>query len=257
MEEPYVFDLDDDLDDLDLDDSSETQAPAPVDKDDIRIPKARFDEETRKLREANAALQAQLDGAKASTPADPLVELNAKLDELEEAYEDAMIEGDKALSKQLRTQLRAVRGQVDTYHRNNTTHEAASMSREETTFQTVVAEIERNHPMFDSTSPRFDAEATQDVLAMMAGYTQNGMNRTDALKKAVSRLAPPSNQRGLRDASSRARNADAARRQPPSRPGIGNSPADDMDVDIMRLSPSDIAKMDSRKLSVLRGDYLE
>lgn len=254
---PFAFDLDDDLDPLDNELGGKPPAASTPPEDDIKIPKARYDEETHKLREQNAALQAALQAAKPPEPKeDPVVALQAQLDALEDQYEDAVIEGDKVLSKQLRAQLRAVRDQIGSHQRASTTHEAASMSREEMAYQNVVTELERDYPVLNSNHKSFDSALTDEVLALMSGLVQRGMPRAEALRKAATRLAPPPTQSGLRDAASRARNADAARRQPPSSPGLGAAPTDES-VEISRLTPEEVAKMDARKLSILRGDYLE
>ena len=257
----------DDLDDNDTDEYASAPDTSGADpegkkdtkKDDIHIPKSRYDEEMAKMKAKYEALEAQVKTQPAAQREDPSVKWRTELEDLEDKYEEALLDGDKATAKQLRTQRRQLQNKLEAYQAQATTNTATSASQEAATFNATVSQYEAKYPQLDSNSPTYDQTLTEDVLTMMAGYISNGKSRAEALKLSVKRLVPdaPAQNANQRGTEARRKALIAQNRQPPSSPGLGGVPtADEFDVDVAGLSRADIAKMDAKKLSILRGDYL-
>lgn len=257
----------DDLEDFDLPGDPAPKGGEPGGKgkdkagdDGISIPKARFDQEVAKLRRQRDELEQQLRAKTTPPPEDQLPKLETELSEQEDAYEEALLDGDKEKARTIRNAMKELRRKIDAEKYSRTTGAASTVSREESAFQRTVADIEAKYPILDSNSDSFDEELTDDVLAMMQGMVQRGKSRSDALKAAVKRLVPEpgdasKDKRGL---DSRRKAADANRRQPPSRPGLGGGlSADDLGLDVNTMTGEELAKLDPKKLSVLRGDVLD
>ena len=232
--------------------------------DDKFIPKARFDEEIKRQREQNAELERKLAalGDKSSqkaTDEDPMAALLERRASLEDALDDAQAEGDRDAIKAARAALRALDLQERQLLVQHAVSSSAAISRETTTYSQAAQEIERNYPELDSNSDQYDAVATENVLALMAGYVQAGKDKATALKQAVATLmgnrTPKTGDK--RNAAQRNAALDAAERQSPLKPRFGEAPNErSLAVDVSKLSDAEFSKLSDRHLSLLRGDVI-
>ena len=232
--------------------------------DDKFIPKARFDEEIKRQREQNAELERKLAalGDKSSQKTadeDPMAALLERRASLEDALDDAQAEGDRDAIKAARAALRALDLQERQLLVQHAVSSSAAISRETTTYSQAAQEIERNYPELDSNSDQYDAVATENVLALMAGYVQAGKDKATALKQAVATLmgnrTPKTGDK--RNAAQRNAALDAAERQSPLKPRFGEAPNErSLAVDVSKLSDAEFSKLSDRHLSLLRGDVI-
>lgn len=232
--------------------------------DDKFIPKARFDEEIKRQREQNAELERKLAalGDKSSQKTadeDPMAALLERRASLEDALDDAQAEGDRDAIKAARAALRALDLQERQLLVQHAVSSSAAISRETTTYSQAAQEIERNYPELDSNSDQYDAVATENVLALMAGYVQAGKDKVTALKQAVATLmgnrTPKTGDK--RNAAQRNAALDAAERQSPLKPRFGEAPNErSLAVDVSKLSDAEFSKLSDRHLSLLRGDVI-
>lgn len=269
------LELDVDLDDEDLfgeetDEEREEREAAEAKaarEANIRIPKHRFDAEidaarTRadKAEEEAEALRAQLaerQAPAAKTDAPPLVEVANYITQLEDQYEDAVIDGEKEEAKAIREKLNQARD----YMTQRRIDEATTTTRDQTLgsikYETALAHIEAAYPSLDPNDPAYDADSTAEVAELAKTFMKAGQSNIQALQRATQLL--------LRDPAAPAAPAKPARRviEPPAGlPGQPRSTAQSGrtaapgGVRIENLSQEAFAKIDERTLSKARGDTL-
>lgn len=270
------LELDVDLDDEDLfgeeteeekEERLAAEAKAEREKN-IRIPKHRFDEEvgaarTRAERAEQEAeeLRAQLaeraaPAAKTDAPP-PLAEVANYITQLEDQYEDAVIDGEKEEAKAIREKLNRARD----YMTQRRIDEATTTTRDQTLgsikYETALAQIEAAYPALNPNDPAYDADVTAEVAELAKTFMKAGQSNTQALQRATQLL--------LRDPVAPAAPAKPARRviEPPAGlPGQPRSTAQSGrtaapgGIRIENLSQDAFAKIDERTLSKARGDTL-
>ena len=164
-------------------------------REEQHIPKARFNEvnERRKeLEEEVAQLRAMVESKKepSETPQD-LSSLRAKESEIEEQIEEALYDGDRDKIKELRGELRQVRGKIDsalTDEAERRAEERITRKQEQNSFAETASKLEEKYPILNSETG--DKKAINMVIALRDSYIAKGMSLTKALVTAVEEVAP-------------------------------------------------------------------
>ena len=207
-----------------------TEEETPPAKRDTVIPRARFDEVNAKLhaaREEAEQLRAALEAKASPEPASAV-----DVDDLEDQYFEAILEGDKDKAKGLRSKINA-----EIYNKAeaaSTAAVSASLSQREakTSFEKAVAQTVTDFPFLDSNSPESSPEAIAEVVEWRDFYIAKGDSPASALQKAAQKVAPlyatasPDTQPPATDKRKQAAVANAAKAnaaQPPRvDAGVGN-----------------------------------
>ncbi len=231
------------------------------------IPKSRFNEVNEQRKEAErraeaaeqevAALRA---AAAKSPPADaaPAFDEDAK----EEAYADALMNGDTKGAAAIRKEINAHLRSEATAHAR---HQAQADYDQRAMANALNAESQRALQEFPFLDTEAGAEALELIVASRNAKIARGMPAHEALRAAVDaiahRFAPPA--RGLQNESARtdsrtaaalARGAADSTAQPPSmHAGIGNR-ATASRVNVEQLSDEQFANLSEAEKKRLRGD---
>jgi hypothetical protein len=251
----------------DEDDDTDDAPPKPK----PQIPKERFDEVNETLKEVRrqneillAALQ-QRGGAPAAEPA-PKEEAKAvDLDALEDAYANAMMDGDMAKAKQIRGQIRAEERRLA----KEEALEEFSAAEERKLFDAQVKTAYAAYPQLDHKAAGADAEAIAEVIEWRNFLVASkGAPLHIALRDAVDRVAsargwekpdgagkaqkdPPSD----RAEAQRRKNADAANAQPAQLSGgVGERAGRARQLDVEKMSDKEFAALSEEEKKQLRGD---
>lgn len=244
-----------------------------------RIPKARLDKEIqrRKLAEERAAerikeLEAQIQVQRRSADAEVL---EKKIAELDDQYDDAIADGEKAKAKALKTEIRKLERDLNRVEANQQALAAKVAAVAELKYDMALSQIELDYPQLNPDGDDFDKEAAEEVSDLLDAYKIKGLSPDQALKKAVRYvLGPPKaaveaaskdlERDGLRRAraeDARKKVAEAAKATPADTKGVG----EDSDkrgggqpkaVDIAKMTQAQFAKLDEEALRRARGDEL-
>jgi hypothetical protein len=239
----------------------------------VRIPKARFDQAVAKERAKAEALQAELDALKrgqqaASTDAS-LSEAEARLAALQDAYEDALLEGDKAAARAARTEAEQLRNSLFEYKAQVAASAARGNAVQDMQFSEAVTEIEELYPVLNPDDDSYDEDVSGEVIGLMNALVATGTNKVEAMAKAVSYVlgqpgdpaadvaAPAKPAYTPQDMAKAARikALAAANAQPPSTKNTGLDNGGGT-VDMRTMTQEKFAKLDDDTLAKLRGDIL-
>lgn len=246
-------------------------------KKNIRIPKSRLDEAQAIARRREAALLEEIDklkgGKQQQDVAKVVSETRKKIDELQDKYEDLILDGKKDEARKIRKQVEAMRDELVEHQTNVKSAAARNAAVEDLTYNAQLAGLEAQYPALNPESDAFDEEKTDEVAVLLNAFVKAGAKRPDALKRAVKYVfgAPPevkdtkADEAAQKVAAERAeaarkKAAEADKRQPPSSNGVGKdsdkggSGKDGSGIDVMRLSQDKFAKLDADTLAKLRGD---
>ena len=247
--------------------------------EDARIPKARLDKEIqrRKLAEERAAerirdLESQIIEQRRSVDA---VKLEEKIAELDEKYDDAIADGEKAKAKEIKLQIRKLERDLNRVEANQQALAAKQAAVAELKYDMALSQIEADYPQLNPDGDDFDKDAAEEVSDLLDAYKMKGLTPDAALKKAVRYvLGPPKalmeaaakdlEREGLRRAraeDARRKVAEAAKGTPPDTKDVG----EDSDkrgggspkaLDISKMTQSQFSKLDEETLRKARGDDL-
>ena len=239
-------------------------------KANIRIPKARFDEVQAKARAREAALQAEIEklrGSQRQTEAEKTVDqMRTKIDELQEKYEDLILDGKKEDARKVRKQVEALRDELSEYRGSEKADRARAQAIDEVTYNQQLDSVESKYPKLDPEHADYDKDTVAEVAELLTAMVKAGSRRADALGRAVRYvLGAPSEPRGAktgtdqRDREAREKAAKADKQQPASSAKVGldsdkAGKAGEQGIDIMRLSQDKFSKLDEETKSRLRGD---
>lgn len=160
-----------------------------AEKDDVRIPKARFDEAIAAEREKNARLVEQLEqlrrGQQAQQQVEQLTDLEARLNEKRAAYEDAIFEGDKAQAQALRSEIAKLERAVYTGQAEQLAAKQVEEYRAQLEYDSAVARIEADFPMLNPDHESYSEALSAQVLDLMGAFVTAGKPQKDAMAEAV------------------------------------------------------------------------
>lgn len=275
---------DEDKDGIEDEEGEDTDASDGDDKDDsddagkdtknfgIRLDKALRQRD--EARQKAAELEARVAKLEASvTPADkgedPLVKLNAELDELYEKVEEARADGETKTAAQLQRR-------IDKINKQLVTAEAEKLARNESLttainarFDALLDVAEGLIPEISPGSEDYDDAAVNELAGLVRAYELSGMTADKALLKAVKvlhrvDLTATEKSKDIGKAAKAAKPAkkvdvakalDTQRRQPPDASARGVN-KDDSAIRIEALSDEDFDKLPESKKAQLRGDFI-
>jgi hypothetical protein len=245
-------------------------------KANIRIPKSRFDEAQAKARAKQAALEAEIEklkqGIQSVSVSKTVSELKKSVRDLQDKYEDLLLDGKKDDARKVRIQLDDAREALWEHQTEVKSSAASAAAISELTYNAQLANLESKYPALNPDHDDFDSEVTNEIAFLAESMTKTGLKRADALAKAVKYvLGEPPAAKGSKgkDAAAelaaqraeeaRKKAAEADKRQPPGTKGVGVDSdkaggKGEGGIDVMRLSQEKFAKLDAETLAKLRGD---
>ena len=244
----------------------------------IRIPKSRFDEALGKAKQREQALLDEIEklkgGQQASATAKVVKDMRAKIDELQDKYEDLILDGKKDEARKVRRQVDELREDLTEYQTNTKSEAARKAAIDEMSYNAQLAGYEAKYPALNPEHEDFDEDKTDEVATLLNAFVKAGQKRADALAKAVKYVlgAPPAAGKGddgdkskeladQRAAEARKKAAEANKKQPPDGKNVGLDSdkaggGKGGDVDVLRLSQDKFAKLDEETKAKLRGDTI-
>lgn len=202
------------------------------------IPRARFDEVNAKLhaeREEKEALRAQLEALRQAP--DKVDEQAVSINDLERQYLTAVMSGEEDSAIAIRAKINAeLQTQAETratekmMAQMSAKEEAKAKAADDAKVASVVEQSLAAYQFLDPSSPDANQEAINDVVGWREAYVSQGFGFSDALQKAVAKVAPMYAAVTAKDIpvdtrkqTALSRNASAANAQPPgSVAGVGN-----------------------------------
>jgi len=244
-------------------------------KRNIRIPKSRFDEAQAKARAREQALLEEIErlksGQQASATQKAVSDMRAKIEELQDKYEDLILDGRKEEARKIRKQVEAMREELIEYQTSVKSDAARKAAIEELTYNAQLASLEAKYPAINPEHEDFDEDKTNEVAMLLNAFVKSGIKRADALAKAVKYVLGNPPEQKVSDAAralaeerarkAREKAAEAHSKQPPSMAKVGldfdkAGKGSELGIDIMRMSQEKFAKLDEETKAKLRGDEL-
>lgn len=251
----------------------EAQEAEEAKKKRIRVPKARLDEESAKRRKAEEELEklrAQLVAQnraqeEAAVPKGPSMdELGKELEDLEEKYEDAVINGEKDTARKLRGQIAKARDTIIESRVTAKAEAARSAALEQVQFDTFLERTLAAYPELDRGSENYDSTSEADVMDIAEAFLAKGQSRVEAIGKAVKLVlgakkaveAEPEPKTEKKTLSRKVVDTEkqAAVKQPPSLKPVGDS--GDKQPSLHALPEEQFNKLTAAELRAARGDDL-
>lgn len=234
------------------------------------IPRARFDKALEKAKSREAALQQQIAelqaGKQTAKQTEDLQYIRAEIDELQDKYEDLLLDGKKAEAKALRTQIRAKEEALIDYKSSVTSQAAREQTIEQLKYEQALAKAETDYPELNPDHDDFSPEITEEVADLVESFLARGYRRQSALERAVRYVLGTSREKATdreeakleRDKAARQKAADANTKQPQSMAKIGvdsdKAGKSERGPDVLRMSQEQFAKLDEETKAKLRGD---
>ena len=253
----------------------EKQEAEEAKKRNIRIPKSRFDEAQAKARAREQALLEEIErlkgGQQASATQKAVSDMKSKIEELQDKYEDLILDGKKDEARKIRKQVDAMREDLVEYQTSVKSDAARKAAVEELSYNAQLAGFEAKYPALNPEHEDFDEDRTNEVATLLNAFVKSGTKRSEALAKAVRYVlgAPP--EQKVSDAAkalaeerakkAREKAAEADKKQPPSSAKVGldsdkAGKGGEQGIDVMRMSQDKFSKLDEETKARLRGDEL-
>ena len=253
----------------------EKQEAEEAKKRNIRIPKSRFDEAQAKARQREQALLEEIEklkgGQQASATQKAVSDMKSKIEELQDKYEDLILDGKKEEARKIRKQVDSMREELVEYQTSVKSDAARKAAIDELSYNAQLAGFEAKYPALDPEHEYFDEDQTNEVATLLNAFVKSGTKRADALAKAVKYVlgAPPEQKASdagkvlaeQRAKAAREKAAEADKKQPPNSAKIGldsdkAGKGGEQGIDVMRLSQDKFSKLDEETKAKLRGDEL-
>lgn len=279
----------DDGDDAAGDETEEEKAErlaaeeAATKKSRSRIPLSRHEEVLRTAREKaerrEQALVEQIRALQAGRTENQqrtvLKDMTDKIEELQDKYEDLVLDGKRDEARAVRREVTALQEQVNEYRTATVSAQTRNAAIETLKFEAALASAESDYPQINPDHPdAFDEDLTNEVAELTDSLVKaKKMARHEAFAKAVRYvLGPPkkideqakdaraaAELAAQRAADARKKAADAAGKQPAdsAKAGKDNDKGGDGgsgELDVLRLSQEKFAKLDEETKSRMRGD---
>ena len=249
----------------------EAQEAEEAKKKRIRVPKSRLDEESAKRKKAEEELEklrAQLAAQaraqeEAALPKGPSMdELEKELEDLEEKYEDAVINGEKDTARKLRGQIAKARDTIIESRVTTKAEAARSAALEQVQFDNFLDRTLAAYPELDRSSEKYDSTSEADVMDIAEAFLAKGQSRVEAIGKAVklvlgakkaAELEPePKTEKKTLSRKVVDTEKQAAVKQPPSLKPVGDS--GDKQPSLHALPEDQFNKLSEAELRAARGD---
>ena len=251
----------------------EAQEAEEAKKKRIRVPKSRLDEESTKRKKAEEELEklrtqlaaqarAQEEAAQPKGPS--MDELEKELEDLEEKYEDAVINGEKDIARKLRSQIAKARDTIIESRVTTKAEAARSAALEQVQFDNFLERTLAAYPELDRSSENYDSTSEADVMDIAEAFLAKGQSRVDAIGKAVklvlgAKKAVEAGSETKTEKKTLSRKVvdtekQAAVKQPPSLKPVGDS--GDKQPALHVLPEDQFNKLSEAELRAARGDDL-
>ena len=253
----------------------EKQEAEEAKKRNIRIPKSRFDEAQAKARTREQALLEEIEklkgGQQASATQKAVSEMRSKIEELQDKYEDLILDGKKDEARKIRKQVDSMREELVEYQTSVKSDAARKAAVDELSYNAQLAGLEAKYPALNPEHGDFDEDQTNEVATLLNAFVKSGTKRSEALAKAVKYVlgAPPEQKASdagkvlaeQRAKAAREKAAEADKKQPPNSAKVGldsdkAGKGGEQGIDVMRLSQDKFSKLDEETKAKLRGDEL-
>lgn len=257
----------DDEDDEDADDDEDYArkggevANAAVRMDKLRAQRDAARQQAEDNARRLAALEARLNGDQAEEPADPLAELNTKLDSLYEQVEEARLDGDAKTAAKLQREIDATNRDIVKMEARGIAAEQTTQAAENARFDALLDVLEGEIDVLNPRADDFDPQAVKALEWHVAAFEKGGMPASKALRHAASVLfgfgsAPAQKEEKvvpLKRKTDVKKAVEHGKRQPPdvSTRGVDK---DETKIRVADLSDEEFEKLPETKKAALRGD---
>lgn len=239
-----------------------------------RIPKSRFDKAMANAQRKEEEYQRQVRELEArigkDDPDAEYKKMRASREDLQDKYEEAVLDGKKDEAKRIRRELYSLEDQLDDIKANRTTSLAQRQALESLRYDAELARVEGTYPALNPDLDDYDQDSAQEVHDLMKGMAANGVESHVALRRAVKYVlgdAKPQDKGKAaedgkaRERAAREKAADAHKKQPAdtSKVGLDSDKAglkDVSSIDPTKLTLKQFDKLDEATRSQLRGDSL-
>lgn len=240
----------------------------------------RIQELIRRNKDREADLQRQIADLQKATSATAtaanLDQAEAQLAEMEEKYAQLLLDGSAKEAAAVRQQMRQMERAISVAEARQEAAQAKDAVKAELAYDATVAQIESRYPALDPDAEEFDADLAQEVLELHTGLVAKGVAPSASILRAVKYVmadrgvtasddrgdnAPDPKVAGLkRTLDTKARNAAAARSQPPNAVKIGADSSalggDVSEASVLKMSQEDFGKLSDDALAKMRGDFV-
>lgn len=262
--EELVEDEDTDGEEEDTEEGSKEKEPM--------LPKSRYDSikaKNKALQERLAKFDAEAKAKEDKAIASDINTKQARIDELDDEINDALLDSDKALAKRLRKEQRTLEAEILQAEFDKKTRVITDEARESIRLDMTLDSIEEAFPSLNPDDPEnYSQELVDLVKELRDGFMGTGKySPTDALLTAVNHILgdpaativdkPVKNVSRRKTAVKKA--VDAANRQAPNTSGIGNDGDSGGISEIPnanRLTDADLDSLPLETLKRMRGDSL-
>ncbi len=232
------------------------------------IPKKRFDAVNERMKRAEARLR---DLEKQREAEEQVEEDQFDFDAKEEAYMEAVLDGDTKLAKELRNEIRAAEQAMYESKVSGVKDQAVEQTQIKQEFDDAVASLESASALLDPDSGDFDEALVDQIVSLQGGLLNSGQGYTpgeallqaaqyvmgDALSldgEAEPEPAPAPAPKPKKDVKKKVA---AAQRAPADMSaGDSSSTAGEGVIDIDRLSEKEFDALPESKKRELRGDVI-
>lgn len=250
----------------------EAQSPETTTEAAPSIPKTRLDVEVAK-RKALEVKIAEIE--RRERAAAEAAENKFDFDAREEAYMEAVLDGDKEKARTIRAEIRAAESAQYQYQAAVVQDAAVTQTREQLEFDNAIQTAVTAHPELNTESESYNQDLLNMTNTMFAGLVSQGYQRADAMNLAVNQvmgMRQPTELGSMQEAPAApvpgtkqtevAKKVEAATAQPPSTSALPESNATgtaEMAPDITRMSDEEFdawAAKNPAKFAEMRGDIL-
>lgn len=239
------------------------------------VPRDRLNDAIRKSKAKEEAYQAeiaQLRQAVDSQKVDATIEqIDQKIAELGDKYDDHMMEGEKEKAKAVRVELRKMEAARQQMVSHAYSVQAQLAAIEQYRYDNALDVLEQQYPVLNEQADDYEPDKTQEVADLMAYLQQTkGLSKADALRKAASTLLgpPPADKKEPDGNALKAQRTEEARKK--ALKTVGSQPADISKVgldsdklggggkitgkELIKMDQDKFATIDEETLKSLRGD---
>lgn len=240
----------------------------------------RIQELIRRNKDREADLQRQIadlqKATSATATATNLDQAEAQLAGMEEKYAQLLLDGSAKEAAAVRQQMRQMERAISVAEARQEAAQAKDAVKAELAYDATVAQLEAKYPALDPDAEEFDGELAQEVLELHTGLVAKGVNPAQSIQRAVKYVmadrgmtatgdrgdeAPDPKVAGLkRTLDTKARNAAAAKAQPPNAVKIGADSSalggDVSEASVLKMSQEDFGKLSDDALAKMRGDFV-
>lgn len=246
-------------------------------KKEPKIPKSRLDQALRRAQKSEERalwleeqLEKLIDQNNKQTPSKIPDTPPYDFEAAEEQYATFLIEGETTKAAKLRreienerqNELKALISQI----KESAVEEATtktSAATENAKFKTLIKNYENKYTFLDAEHDEYNEEAIDTVNTLMTGYVAKGLTKSEALTKAVKKVAPmyekevKSSKKSIsqeRKVEAGKKAVEASKSQPSKTKSSTSTTIDTSKLNVSKMSEKDFAKLTSRELKLLRGD---